>query len=126
MNKFNEFPGFTCPKLEYLAISNNKIDRVNEGWKGHPTLRIINASDNKFKDLTHFKAIPNLQELYLGQNMIKSLAGAEGGMPSLKRLHLRRNRIVNIPEELPEMPELVYINLRSNLIETLAQAFNIF
>ena len=123
MNKFNDWPGFTCPKLEYLNISSNRIDKVHAEWRGHPTLRTVISCDNRFKDLSHFKNMPNLQELYLGQNMINSLAGAEGGMPALKRLHLRRNRIATIPEELPEMPELVYLNLRSNLIETLAQAF---
>ena len=66
LNKFNEWPGFTCPKLDYLNISSNKLDKVNEAWRGHPALRTIVSVDNKFKDLSNFKNIPNLQELYLG------------------------------------------------------------
>ena len=60
MNKFTEWPGFTCPKLDYLNISSNKINSFNESWNGHPALRIVIAADNKFKDLSNFKAMPNL------------------------------------------------------------------
>lgn len=31
-NKFNELAAFKLPKLEYLDISFNKIEKVNEGW----------------------------------------------------------------------------------------------
>lgn len=31
-NKFTEFAAFKCPKLEYLDISYNKLEKVNEGW----------------------------------------------------------------------------------------------
>ena len=31
-NKFNELAAFKCPKLEYLDISFNKIEKINEGW----------------------------------------------------------------------------------------------
>ena len=125
-NKFTEWPAFKCPKLDYLNISGNKLDKVNEGWAGHPTLRIVAATDNKFKNLGNFKGMPKLEELYLGQNLVSALNGWEGGLPSLKRLHLRRNKIAAIEEELPELPELEYLNLRHNSIETLDNAFRAF
>lgn len=31
-NKFGDFAAFKCPKLEYLDISFNKLEKVNEGW----------------------------------------------------------------------------------------------
>jgi Leucine-rich repeat (LRR) protein len=31
-NKFTDFAAFKCPKLEYLDISFNKLEKVNEGW----------------------------------------------------------------------------------------------
>ena len=92
-NKFTEWPAIQCPKLDYLNISGNKLDKVNEGWTGHPTIRIISAVDNKFKNLSNFKNLPKLEELYLASNLISSLTGWEGGLPSLRRLHLRRNKI---------------------------------
>ena len=118
-NKFNEWPGFKCPKLDYLNISGNKLEKVNEGWTGHPTLRTLCAVDNKFKNLNNFKALPNLEELYLQANLIVQFNGWEGGLPKLKRLNLRRNKIANIDDELPELPELEWLNLRHNAIENL-------
>lgn len=125
-NKFNEWPGFKCPKLDYLNISGNKLEKVNEGWAGHPTLRIISAADNKFKNLGNFKNCPRLEELYLASNLIASFTGWEGGLPALKKLHLRRNKIANIDEELPEMPELEYLNLRHNAIDSVEVAIKVF
>lgn len=67
-NKFNEFPAFKCPKLEYLNVSGNKLEKINEGWTGHDKMKIIVAVDNKFKTLAPFKAMPKLEELYMAQN----------------------------------------------------------
>jgi Leucine-rich repeat (LRR) protein len=53
------------PKLEYLDISYNKLEKVNEGWVGHENLKTLKSVDNKFKNLTPFKAMPRLEELYL-------------------------------------------------------------
>ena len=125
-NKFNEWPAITCPKLDYLNISGNKLEKVNEAWAGHANLRIISAVDNKFKSLNYFKNLPKLEELYLASNLIASFSGWEGGLPSLKRLHLRRNKIANIDEELGELPELEYLNVRHNAIETFEIAFRLF
>jgi Leucine-rich repeat (LRR) protein len=63
-NKFNELCNFALPKLEYLDISHNKLEKVNEAWVGHPNLRVLNVADNKFKNLAPFKNCPKLVELY--------------------------------------------------------------
>jgi len=59
-NKFTEMPAFKCPKLEYLNITGNKLDKVNETWIGHENLRTVVAVDNKFKSLAPFKMMPRL------------------------------------------------------------------
>ena len=74
-NKFNELAAFKCPKLEYLDISLNKIEKVNEGWTGHPTLKVFKSVDNRFKNMNAFKDMPKLTELYLANNVIVSLTG---------------------------------------------------
>ena len=118
-NKFAEWPAFKCPKLDYLNIGGNKLEKVSGEWAGHPNLRVISAYDNKFKNLGNFKGMPKLEELYLANNLISSFNGWEGGLPALKRLHLRRNKIKVFEEELSELPELEYLNIRHNEIETL-------
>lgn len=123
-NKFSEFPNFTLPKLEYLDISNNKLEKVNEAWLGHPNLKVLNVADNKFKTLTPFKNCPKLQELYAQNNSVSQLAGYEG-LPSLKVLNLRHNRIESIGEELPELPALETINLRTNKIPDMENIFRL-
>lgn len=77
-----EFPPFNLPKLEYLDISGNKLEKINEGWQGHPNLKVIKAVDNKFKNLAPFKNMPKLTELYLALNVITSLSGYDN-LPAL-------------------------------------------
>lgn len=117
-NKITEFPALKLAKLEYLDIGYNKLEKVNEVWNGHPTLRILKTIDNKFKTFTAFKALPNLEELYMGNNMITALSGWET-IPAVKKLHLRRNKIEKIDEELLPLEKLEYINLRGNKIASL-------
>ena len=76
-NKITELPGFKLPKLEYLDIGFNKLEKVNDQWNGHANLRVLKSVDNKFKSLTMFKAMPMLTEFYLSNNVITSLMGWE-------------------------------------------------
>ena len=124
-NKFNELPALKCPKLEYFDISFNKIEKVNEGWQGHPTLKVFKSIDNKFKAMAPFKNMPKLKELYLANNVIASLTGVEG-LPELKKLHLRHNKIEKIEDEVPfeEMyPAREYLNLRTNKVPAMEDVF---
>jgi len=50
-NKFTELTVFKCPKLEYLDIGYNKLEKVNEAWAGHPNVKVLKSVDNKFKSL---------------------------------------------------------------------------
>lgn len=34
-NKIADMPAFKLPKLEYLDISNNNLEKINDGWQGH-------------------------------------------------------------------------------------------
>ena len=63
-NAFKEFPAIKLPKLEYLDVSSNKLEKINEGWQGHPNLKIFKCGDNKFKNMQLFKGLPKLTELY--------------------------------------------------------------
>jgi len=98
-NKITEFPALKLAKLEYLDIGYNKLEKINESWVGHPTLRILKTIDNKFKSIAMLKAMPKLEELYMGNNMVTTLSGWET-IPAVKKLHLRRNKIEKVDEEI--------------------------
>lgn len=124
-NKYTEFVAIKLPKLEYLDISYNRLEKVSEGWNGHPSIKIFKSVDNKFKNLAPFKEMPKLEELYLASNVITTLTGYEN-LPSLKKLHLRLNKIEKIDEELPPLENLKYLNLRKNKIGSLEQIQRLF
>lgn len=67
-NKITEMPGLKLPKLEYLDIGYNKLEKVNDAWTGHANVRVLKSVDNKFKALNCFKAMPKLEQLYMASN----------------------------------------------------------
>lgn len=116
-NKISELPAIKLPKLEYLDVGFNKLEKVNDGWTGHPNIKIFKSVDNKFKSLTVFKQMPQLTEFYLANNSISALTGWDQ-FPLLKKLHLRRNKVEKYDEELPAHENLESINLRSNKVSS--------
>ena len=117
-NKITELPGIKLPRLEYLDIGFNKLEKVSEAWTGHPNLQTLKSVDNKFKSLAIFKALPKLENLFVANNQISVLNGWDQ-MPELRRLHIRRNKIEKMDEELPPHEKLESINLRSNKISSM-------
>ena len=125
-NKFNEMCALKCPRLEYLDISHNRIEKASEGWQGHPNLKIFKSIENKFRNMKPFKDMPKLQELYLANNIIGTLLGCDG-LISLKKLHLRHNSIKQIEEEGvgEQFPALEYLNLRTNKIAAMSEVYKL-
>ena len=120
--KISELPPIKLPKLEYLDIGYNKLEKVNDGWTGHPNLRVLKSVDNKFKSLSQLKALPKLEELYLAANALTTLGGWDG-MPMVRVMHLRRNKIekfekIEEGEEIKPLEQLEKINLRANKISS--------
>lgn len=125
-NKFTSFPALKCPKLEYLDISYNKLEKIEDGWTTHEKLRVIKCVDNKFKALTLFKNMPALESLNMTSNAVSSLQG-ELALPKLKKLNLKRNKIEKIEEEgLCDLPALEKLNLHGNKIPDLTVMFRLF
>ena len=124
-NKFTELTVIKCPKLEYLDIGYNKLEKVNEAWTGHPTVKVLKTVDNKFKNLQVFKDFPKLEELYFEANAVQSILGYET-MPKLRKLHLRKNRIEKFEDELPPHEGLQSINLRGNKVSALDQVEKLY
>lgn len=114
-NKYPELVAIKSPRLEYLDISYNKLEKISDGWTGHPNIKVLKSVDNKFKSLAPFKDMPKLEELYLASNVVTNINGYES-LPKLRKLHLRKNRIDKLDDEMVPLDSLVYLNLRGNKI----------
>jgi len=76
-NKYTELVAIKTSKLDYLDIGYNRLEKVSEGWTGHPNIKIMKSVDNRFKNLAPFKDMPKLEELYLASNAVTTLSGWE-------------------------------------------------
>ena len=104
-NKYTELVGIKVTKLEYLDISYNRLEKLNDSWTGHPNIKIMKSIDNKFKNLAPFKDLPKLEELYLESNVITGINGFDA-LPNLRKLHLRKNKIEKFDDEMPPLENL--------------------
>jgi hypothetical protein len=50
---------------------------INIAFDGHPKLRVLELRRNKVGPLTVFVNVPELRELYLAENKVKSILGIE-------------------------------------------------
>jgi Leucine-rich repeat (LRR) protein len=123
-NKLGELPAIKCPKLEYIDLSDNKIDK-HETWVGHPTLRVIKFNENKLKSLAAFANLPSLEYLDVANNNI-GVFGGFSGLEKLQTIILENNKIDKIEEEIPELPSIQEINLNSTKITNIENLRFIF
>lgn len=124
-NKYVELSAIKCPKLEYLDIGYNRLEKINESWTGHPNVKIMKSVDNKFKNLAPFKDMPKMEELYLASNVVASISGYES-LPALRKLHLRKNKIDKFDDEMIPIDTLTYLNLRGNKVPNLEHVQKLF
>ena len=123
-NGFTDIVPLTPPKLEYLDLSNCKIDK-HDSWVGNSSIKVLKLVNNKIKSLSIIKDMSALEEVYLAENPISSFKDYEN-VPALKILHLRSTKIDKIEEEIPELPMIEVLNLRETKINTLDNLKNIF
>jgi protein phosphatase 1 regulatory subunit 7 len=113
-------------KLEVLELYDNMIDELrdlnNEGEKGTDgapgkLLRVLDISYNVIRDMGPVEFCPNLQELYIAQNKIKSIKGLRH-LKHLRKVDLGANRIRVMEEiELEGLVNLEELWLGKNKIE---------
>jgi len=121
-------------KLEHLDLSANQLEWVPDGLFALSSLRTLNLSHNKIKDLTWEKqddeeegeTAPNrgwkhglvaLVQLDLSNNQIADLGFmplALSGCKGLRILQLNNNNLDDIPLELGCLKQLTTINLAGN------------
>lgn len=116
-NKIAELPALQCPKLEYLDVSENKVDKF-ENWAGHPNLKTLLLAENKLKTMTLFQNLPKLKTLSLRSNPIPALTGFDG-LVSLESLDVEGTKIDKVEEEMPKLPALTSLNLAGTRVSQL-------
>ncbi|NXO77111.1 TLR22 protein, partial [Sitta europaea] len=95
-NNFGEIPD-VCewPKsLKYLNLSSTQIPKVTPCIP--LTLEVLDVSTNNLKEFG--LQFPNLKELYLTRNQLKTLPGA-APIPNLVALSVRRNKLNSFSKE---------------------------
>ncbi|KAL7538639.1 hypothetical protein ACHAXR_008710 [Thalassiosira sp. AJA248-18] len=110
-------------QLELLELYDNMVDELKElegdGEDGLPgrNLRVLDISYNVIRDMGPVSLCPNLQELYIAQNKIKSIKGLKH-LKLLRKIDLGANRIrVMEEEELSGLENLEELWLGKNKIE---------
>ena len=100
--------------LEDLNLSDNMIVNISDAAFTIPSLSSLDVSYNK---LTEFPSVPNLRELIMSGNMIKSLdQNSLSGLPSLQVLLLNNSPLLHSiePLSLLDCDNLSYLSLSRN------------
>eukprot|EP00584_Thalassiosira_punctigera_P007887 CAMPEP_0172535046 /NCGR_PEP_ID=MMETSP1067-20121228/7215_1 /TAXON_ID=265564 ORGANISM="Thalassiosira punctigera, Strain Tpunct2005C2" /NCGR_SAMPLE_ID=MMETSP1067 /ASSEMBLY_ACC=CAM_ASM_000444 /LENGTH=706 /DNA_ID=CAMNT_0013319939 /DNA_START=120 /DNA_END=2240 /DNA_ORIENTATION=- len=108
-------------KLEVLELYDNMVDELREldGEGGFPGrgLKVLDISYNVIRDMGPVALCPNLQDLYIAQNKIKSIKGIKH-LKLLRKIDLGANRIrVMDGNELSGLENLEELWLGKNKIE---------
>mmetsp|Transcript_4836 Transcript_4836/g.9939 ORF Transcript_4836/g.9939 Transcript_4836/m.9939 type:complete len:426 (-) Transcript_4836:192-1469(-) len=106
--------------LKLLELYDNQIEElVGLDSAFGKTLTVLDMSYNVIRDMSPVQFCPNLTELYLANNKIKSIEGLSG-LSQLVKLDLGANRIRTIPpEELAGLTSLTELWLGKNKIESM-------
>lgn len=131
--------------LEILELQNNKLTSLPAELGNLKHLRMLNVSENQlqaipvevFSSLTELHAsknrldgtlfsvdsIPNLQELYLVNNSIKSLCVENSiDLPALRILNLSTNRLTSLPD-ISGWNSLTTLLMAENKLTALPEGF---
>ena len=118
VNEIKDIEVFNNPaRFQYLQILNLKTNKIRVLPEMQATnLLQIDMSENKVKDCTNFKGLPNLKKLNLNNNSMQNCIGL-ANCPKLEVLYLNNNKLTSI-KGLENLPSLRKLRLRTNKIET--------
>mmetsp|Transcript_342 Transcript_342/g.483 ORF Transcript_342/g.483 Transcript_342/m.483 type:complete len:400 (+) Transcript_342:101-1300(+) len=120
----------TFEELVLLELYDNMIEKLyalDDGCNGAPgfTLKTLDMSYNVIRDMEPVSSCPNLRELYLANNKLKSMAGLKN-LKHLIKIDLGANKIRVIePEELHGLENLEELWLGKNKIEKIQGLTNL-
>jgi Leucine-rich repeat (LRR) protein len=143
--KTNNIPENNLIKLHELLLDKNYFDTISEGSLKpmSKSLRVLTLTYNFLKeipeeigclnsleilDLSHnqieklpptrikFTNLSNLKELYLNNNLFKSLTDVFYSFKKLEKLNLEKNQLENVDDSLYELDNLNYLDFSDNHI----------
>ena len=118
VNEIKDIEVFNNPdRFQFLQILNLKTNKIRVLPEMQATnLLTIDLSENKVKDCTNFKGLPNLKKLNLNNNSMANCIGL-ANCPKLEVLYLNNNKLTSL-KGLENLPTLRKLRLRTNKIET--------
>ena len=113
-NKIRILPEMQATNLFQIDLSENKIKDCSN-FKGLPNLKKLNLNNNSLKNCIGISNCPKLEVLYLNNNKLSSIKGLEN-LPVLRKLRLRTNKIESF-DIVPNLPNLEKLAISENLIK---------
>ncbi|XP_072549731.1 toll-like receptor 5 [Salminus brasiliensis] len=107
------------PSLEVLDLSYNNLRiLLRDSFSGLPNLIYLDLTDNSLQNLHTMAKLPQLKELFLGNNKIRSLYGLSDSIRNATVLHLAYNKLTNAEDIyaiLEEFPNLEGLSVEGNI-----------
>ena len=113
-NKIHVLPEMQAVNLLQMDLSENKIKDCSQ-FKGLPNLKKLNLSTNRLENCIGLANCPKLEVLYLNNNRLTSIKGLDN-LPVLRKLRLRTNKIETF-DSVPNLPMLEKLAISENLIK---------
>ena len=113
-NKIRVLPEMQATNLTQIDLSENKVKDCTQ-FKGLPNLKKLNLNSNHMANCMGLSNCPKLEVLYLNNNRLTTLKGLEN-LPSLRKLRLRTNKI-EVFDYVPNLPTLEKLAISENLIK---------
>ena len=113
-NKIHVLPEMQAKNLLQIDLSENKVKDCTQ-FKGLPNLKKLNLNTNHMADCVGLSNCPKLEVLYLNNNRLTTLNGLEN-LPNLRKLRLRTNKIETF-DYVPNLPNLEKLAISENLIK---------
>ena len=113
-NKIHVLPEMQAVNLLQIDLSENKVKDCTQ-FKGLPNLKKLNLNNNHMANCIGLANCPKLEVLYLNNNRLTSIQGLDN-LPSLRKLRLRTNKI-EVFDVVPNLPNLEKLAISENLIK---------
>ena len=114
-NKIHVLPEMQAVNLLQIDLSENKVKDCTQ-FKGLPNLKKLNLNTNHMANCIGLANCPKLEVLYLNNNRLTSIKGLDN-LPSLRKLRLRANKIETFDDGVPNLPNLEKLAISENLIK---------